>query len=537
MTLALRPYQRESCDALYNYWENGGGNALIVLPTGAGKSLVIATIVRELMTANPAMRIGIVTHTKELIAQNFKELLKFWPQAPAGIYSAGIGRRDTHSRVLFCGIQSVWNKIDRIGKFDLIIVDEAHLISRSADTTYGKFLSDMRAANADLRVAGLTATPYRLDSGRLDRGSDKLFDQVVYDANVRDLIVQGYLSPLVSRPAEKEFDLSGVRKRGGDYIPGEQEVAINKDWIIREAVSDLIAKGADRRAWLVFTAGVDHAKNVRDEIRSRGITCEMVTGETPNGERDRIIRDYAQGNIRSLVNVNVLAIGFNVPHVDLIALMRKTLSPGLYIQQVGRAFRNAPAKKDALILDFAGNVRTHGPVDMVNVSGSSGAKGDGAVKEDDVRAKECPGCKSLVALNTRTCPVCSHEWPMVDKPKHEAVADSTLPILSTEAPAWLHVDGVRYFKHNKPEAPPSMRVEYACGIATHRCWICFEHAGYARQKAEAWWRQNATGPVPATIDEAITRQAEINCPGEIRVKANGRYFEIVGYRTLRRDAA
>jgi len=138
--IQLRPYQRASIDALYSYWSEGGGNGLIVLPTGAGKSLVLASLVKELLGQYPTLRIGCITHVKELIVQNFQELIRLWPDAPAGIFSAGVGRRDTHSRILFCGIQSVWNKTDVLGKFDVLIVDEAHLIPRNVDTTYGKFI-------------------------------------------------------------------------------------------------------------------------------------------------------------------------------------------------------------------------------------------------------------------------------------------------------------------------------------------------------------------------------------------------------------
>ncbi len=173
--MELRPYQRESIDALYEHWQSGGGNGLIVIPTGGGKSLIIATLLREIMTTWPLMRVGMITHTKELISQNYAELLKVWPQAPAGIYSAGIGRRDTRHPILFCGVQSVWNKTDLIGRFDLLLIDEAHLISRSAGTMYGKFLAALKERQTDFRIVGLTATPYRLDSGRLDKGPDRLF--------------------------------------------------------------------------------------------------------------------------------------------------------------------------------------------------------------------------------------------------------------------------------------------------------------------------------------------------------------------------
>lgn len=534
--LTLRPYQRESIDALYAYWNRGGGNGLLVIPTGGGKSLIIATIIREMLEQWPSLRICVVTHTKELIAQNFQELLKLWPQAPAGINSAGIGRRDTRSEILFCGIQSVWNKVREIGAFDLIIVDEAHLISRSADTSYGKFFAAMREVVPDMRVLGATATPYRLDSGRLDRGKDRLFDDVVYEAKVPDLIEAGYLSPLVSKATVTALDVSGVGKRGGEFIAGALEAAVDQDWITRSAVDEIASFGASRKAWLVFCTGVDHAVHVRDEIRSRGITCETVTGETPNGERDRIIRNFREGRVQCLTNANVLSIGFNVPAVDLVALLRPTQSAGLYIQQVGRAFRTAPGKRDALILDFAGNVKRHGPVDDVSPKGS-GPKGEPEKPADDrPKAKECPGCQSLVALNTRVCMSCGHEWPREDVPKHDARADSERPIMSTGAPVWLPVDSVRYFRHSKPGSDTSLRVEYMCGVTIYRDWVNLESPN-ARYYATKWWRANAVGPCPETVEEALKRQAEILPASEILVTPSGKHFKVVAVRGLLLEAA
>ena len=527
--LDLRPYQREAIDALYSYWSSGGGNGLIVLPTGAGKSLVLAALCQELLQNYQALRIGVVTHVKELIAQNYQELLRLWPSAPAGIYSAGIGRRDTRAQILFCGIQSVWNKVQLLGGFDLLLVDECHLIPRSADTSYGKFISRLKDETPDMRVTGLTATPFRLDSGRLDAGKDRLFDGIVYEANVADLIEAGYLSPLVSKATIQQLDTTGVAKRGGEFVAGALEIAVDKDWITRAAVAEMAQFGADRRAWLAFCAGVRHATNVRDAIRAAGFTCETVTGETPKADRDRIIRQFRDGHIRCLTSVGVLGTGFNVPHVDMIALLRPTQSAGLYVQQVGRALRRAPGKENALILDFAGLVKKHGPIDTVTVSSAAASKESDGEKE--VRAKECPNCASLVALAARQCPQCSYLWPAREEPpKHEATADASTAILSRGQPTWIDVDGARYYLHRKEGSPDSVRAEYQCGFTVHKEWLCFSHQGYARQKAESWWLRAAGTALPRSTEEALSRIAECRAPAAISIRPSGRYFEIVGRR-------
>jgi DNA repair protein RadD len=521
--LTLRPYQRESLDALYHYWNEGGGNGLIVLPTGAGKALAIAALTSELLQKWPDLRIGIVTHTRELVGQNFKELLGYWPGAPAGIYSAGLGRRDTRSRILFMSIQSVAKKVRQLGAFDVIIVDECHLIPRSSDTSYGRFLADLRDLTPDMRVVGTTATPYRLDSGRLDEGAGAIFDAVVYDANVGDLIREGYLSPLVSKATLTQLDTSGVAKRGGDFVPGQLAAAVDHEEITRAAVAEMVRWGADRRAWLAFCAGVEHALHVRDAIRAAGYTAETVTGETPTGERDRIIAAFKAGRIRCLTSVSVLTTGFNVPQVDMLALLRPTQSTGLYVQMVGRALRKADGKTDALILDFAGAVRTHGPIDNVTIK--KPGKGDGPAP-----VKECPACESYVPCGALTCEVCGHQFPPREEARHDAVADATHAILSTDGPPWLDVTELAFARHQKAGSPDSLRAEFRCGITVHRVWICLEHQGTARRKAAEWWRRLGGGDVPATVGEGLARAGNLVWPDQIQVRQNGKFWEIVGYR-------
>lgn len=522
--MQLRPYQRESIDALYEHWEAGGGNGLIVIPTGGGKSLIIATLLRELMTSYPLMRIGMITHTKELISQNAAELIKVWPQAPIGIYSAGIGRRDTRQPILFCGVQSVWNKTDLIGRFDLLLIDEAHLISRNAGTMYGKFLDATRAKQPDIRVVGLTATPYRLDSGRLDKGPDRLFDKIVYEANVADLISDGYLSPLTSKATHAEISTEGVHRRGGEFIPGELEAAAMTGDLVERAAAEIVARGASRRAWLAFCTGIDHAAAVRDAIRRHGITAEAVDGSMPAKERDRIIQSFRHGGIRCLTSVNVLSIGFNVPHVDLVALMRPTESAGLYIQQVGRAFRRAPGKDNALILDFSGNVRKHGPVDAVTPPGGPKGKGNGGDSDPEVRVKVCPSCETMVAPRVMQCPDCGHEWHA--EPKHEAKPDDVDIISGRDRDGWMQVRDVAYYQHRKrgaEDAPPTLRVAYGVGYITVNQWWCFSHpqGSMPQRKAAGFWLEAGGNlPVPGSVDEALRRQDELRAPVAIRYRAS-----------------
>jgi DNA repair protein RadD len=529
MSLSLRPYQREAVDALYRFWEGGGGNGLLVLPTGAGKSLVLATIIKELSEQYPGLRIACVTHSKELIVQNFGEILKIWPSAPVGIYSAGVGRRDARAKVLFCGIQSVFNKVAAIGKIDLLIVDEAHLIPRNSMTMYGKFIERLKDLSSDMRIVGLTATPFRTGEGRLDAGEDALFDGVVYEAKVIDLIDQGYLSPLKSKAGIAKIDVSGVHTRAGDYVQSELEAAAMKGDLVKQAVSEIVALGHDRKAWLAFCSGVEHAEAVAAAMREAGIAAQSIDGTMEKAHRDTLIRDFRQGRIRCLTSVNLLAIGFNVPHVDLVALMRPTKSAGLYVQSVGRAFRIAEGKQDALILDYANVIRRHGPVDAVSLEApkTKGSSGDG----EYTAAKECPNCQALVAPGVRSCPDCGFEWPIEERPKHESTADDSVAVLSNEPvpPKMLPVVDWEFRVWQKLGSPDSVRVSYYAGISTVNEWLAFEYSGRPREHACRWWSLHSGAmPFPKTTAEAMQRTGELSMPATISVKPNGKYLEVVG---------
>lgn len=522
-TMVLRPYQSGAIQGIYNYFHADTGNPLVVIPTAGGKSLVMATFIEGVLKAFPDQRILIVTHVRELIEQNYAELKKLWPQAPAGIYSAGLKQRDIHARILFAGIQSIHKRFYDVQQCDLVLIDEAHLIPRSSNTLYRRFLSGLARLNPQMKVIGLTATPYRLDSGLLHEGDDAIFTDIAYEVSVRELIDQGYLSPLLSKRMATQIDLTGVGTCGGEFIAKDLEAAVDKDSITQAAVDEIFSYGKDRKSWLIFCAGVDHAYHVRDAIRARGVSCETIVGETPGAQREAIINDFKAGRIQCLTNANVLTTGFNAPGVDLLAMLRPTKSAGLYVQIVGRGCRLAPAKTDCLVLDFAGNIARHGPIDAVNPKRPKGGE-DGVAP-----TKACPECDSIVHASVRTCPDCGHVFPPPEL-KIDAKA-SNLDILSSGKSEWVPVTRVAYARHDKPGKPPSLRVDYWSGLTHHSEWICIEHQGYPRQKAASWWANRAQGlPLPQRVDEAIACAPKLRCPSEIAVRPSGRYTEIVGAR-------
>lgn len=520
--LTLRPYQQAAIDAIYGYFAENRGHPLVVIPTAGGKSLVMAAFIEGVLRAWPDQRILIVTHVRELIAQNFSELIGLWRDAPAGICSAGLGRRDLGARILFAGIQSIYRRAYDVQQCDLVLIDEAHLIPAASDTMYRRFLDTLARINPQLKVIGFTATPYRLDSGMLHEGKGALFTDIAYEVSVRQLIDDGYLCPLVSKAAETRLDVTGVGSRGGEFIPSQLQAAVDLPETTEAAIDEVVRLGAERKSWLAFCAGVEHATHVAEAIRARGFSAATIFGDTPKPERDRTIAAFKRGEIRALASMGVLTTGFNAPGVDLIAMLRPTKSAGLYVQMAGRGTRLAPEKENCLVLDFAGNVARHGPIDAVKPKRPGSGEGEAPVKV-------CPDCQSILATAVRLCPDCGHAFP---PPKVQVDREaSTLAILTTGKPQWLQVDEVFYRAHEKPGSRPTLQVEYQCGLVRHREWVCFEHTGYARQKAVAWWRQRAQGmPVPHTVTEALAWSRQIAAPTEIAVRPSGRFTEIVSVR-------
>ena len=521
--LTLRPYQQAAITAIYGYFQNSTGNPLVVIPTAGGKSLVMAAFIEGVLKAWPDQRILIVTHVRELIAQNHAEMIGLWPEAPAGIYSAGLGKREAQARILFAGIQSIHRRAQEIGHTDLVLIDEAHLIPGNSSTMYRRFLDGLAQINPALKVIGLTATPFRLDSGMLHEGKSALFTDIAYEAPVRDLIDAGYLSPLVSKQPATRLDVSKVGTRAGDFIQRDLAAAVDQEAITRSAVTEIIEHGAERKSWLAFCSGVEHARHVAEEFGRQGISCRTIFGDTPKEERDALIAAFKRGEVRALASMGVLTTGFNAPGVDLIALLRPTKSAGLYVQMVGRGTRLAPGKENCLVLDFAGNVRRHGPIDLVR------PKRPGEAGGGEAPTKVCPVCESIIALSATECPDCGYEFPA--RMVKIAPTAGTLPVLSPKAPQWLQVSGVSYSRHDKLGGLPSLKVTYNCGLTSYSEWVCIEHQGYARQKAAEWWRKRAPGcPVPLSVDEAIAQTARLARPSDISVRPSGRYFEISDHR-------
>lgn len=511
-------------------------NPLVVMPTGAGKSIVVAAIIKDMLERFGGRRVLVLTHQKELIAQNFEKLQTLYPQCEPGIYSASLGRKETNNKVLFCGIQSVHKKAHQLGDFSLILIDECHTIPKSGSGMYRRFIDDMNRLCGKVPVIGLTATPYRMDSGYLHKGDGALFTDIAYEVFINDLLERGYLCPLTTKQVGFVIDTQGVKKRGGEFIAEDLEAVV--DPVTESALADAIPRIEGRKSGIVFCVTVRHAHHVSEYLNDNGITCKVVSGETPKAERDHLLKQYKAGAIRCLANVNVLTTGFDAPATDFLIMLRPTQSPGLYVQMGGRGMRLYEGKTDCLVLDYAGNIQRHGPIDAITIKEKKG-KGEG-----EAPVKVCPECESIVHASLRVC-ACGHEFPppALKIEKHASKA----AILSKDyEPEWKFVSYTTYSRWpGKDGKPDTMRVDYMddsglfpIKIASE--FVCVFHPmGWAREKAAKWCMKRNT-----TIDKVIKELEENDFwylhTEAILIDTRGKYATIVNYqfdRDLASDAA
>ena len=498
--IVLRPYQEAAKTAVYDHLRRRDDNPCAVVPTAGGKTPIMSSICKDAVGQWDG-RVLILAHVKELLEQTADKLQAVCPEVNFGIYSAGLKRRDTDHPVIVAGIQSVYKRACELDAFDLVMVDEAHLIPLEGDGMYRRFLADAKVINPNLRVIGFTATPFRLKTGPICT-PDGFLNHVCYEVGVRELIRDGFLCALVTKAGKAKADTTNLHVRAGEFLADEVEDLMDQDELVGAACEEIVAQTISRNATLIFASGVKHGQHIVDVLkREHGVACGFVCGETSTSERDATLGRFKAGELKYLCNINVLTTGFDAPNIDCVALVRPTMSPGLYYQMVGRGFRLHPSKKDCLVLDFGGNVLRHGPVDAIQLTTLD--RGDGQAP-----AKECPECQAVIAAGFATCPQCGYVFPPPERKQHDAEA-SEAGILSGQVTTTEYsVEDVFYNIHTKRGAseddPKTLRVEYRVGWhSTKAEWICFEHEGYARQKAAAWWRLRSPDPVPDTIEQAI----------------------------------
>ena len=543
--MKLRDYQEESVNALINAVLTKPCNPLAALPTGTGKSLVIAGFVQTALSVHPGTRFVMATHVKELVEQNYEKMLALMPNAPIGVYSAGLRRRDTALPIIYGSVASMVNRVAEFGHRDFLIVDEAHMVSPRDGTNYQKLIAGLKERNPRMMVVGLSATPFRLGQGHLTEGDDGIFNEVAIDLTgvqaYNRFVDEGYLSPIIPKRTRARIDVDGVGMVGGEFNGRQLREASDKEAITRAAIEESLEYGADRACWLTFASGVEHAEHIAEMQRSMGINAACVHSKMTTAERDERLRDFRAGKLRSMVGYKVLTTGFDHPPIDMVIDLYATASPGMHVQKYGRGGRPyyAPGfdlstaegrlsaiensvKRNCLVLDFAKNVERLGPINDPRIPKRKG-KGTG-----EVPVRICDVCGTYNHASARVCIGCGTEFTF--KPKiyteagEEEIVRSSMPVLE-----YLDVTRVFYSKHVKKGGLPTLKVSYLSGLDRYNEWVALEHTGYARRNAAEWWRKRHASDPPDTVDEALERVSALAVPRRITVQTNLPYPKVISH--------
>lgn len=509
----LREYQTKSVAATIKFLLKDRGNPLIALPTGAGKTPVIAELVNKLDG-----KIVVISHVKEILEQNLKALEKHLPHRKISVNSAGLDRREVGD-ITVAGIQSIFRKPKLFKDFKYIIIDECHLIPNDGEGMYRTFLDSLKGI-----VIGLTATPYRTGWGVI-YGKTKMFSDLVIDytsgSKFTGLIELGYLSDLRTKATSLKLATDDIKLIGGDFDLKGLSKSLDKDEITKTAIEEVILKGKDRKKWLIFAIDIDHAEHIAELLLQSGISA-MVLHSKMEFDRDKTIKESKLGKYQAVVNVNMLTTGYDDPSIDLVVLLRPTLSASLHVQMIGRGLRIAEGKKDCLVLDFAGNTSRLGAINNITVR----ERGEKRPGDGNPIMKDCPKCDEILFPAVRVCPSCGHKF--VFKTRLENTSGNQ-DIIDTGKPKWHKVDSIQYSLHKKQNGPDTMVAMYFCNYDVYKEWVCIEHTGYAKHMANHWVKKRGIDEGIDTVKQLLDKVHLLKTPNKIRIDKSGKYNSIIDY--------
>ena len=520
MIQGMRDYQQEAVDKTIKDLNSSASCApLIALPTGAGKTYVIAGLIDAMLKDDPDASVLVIAHVKEILMQN-RESIEGVLHQSVSTYSAGLGTKQI-GRITVAGIQSIYKDPDIFRDFSLILIDEAHLIPAHSEGMYRTFLAEMIYS----RVVGLTATPFRMSTGYI-YGKERIFSHLSIDltnfAGFNRLLDNGYLCRLTSKSTALQLRTEGVKITGGDFNERALSEANNRSEITTAAIDEILDLGKNRKKILIFAIDIKHAENIVEELKSRDTTAEYVHSKMDK-DRDGIIRRFKENEFRCLVNVNILTTGFDDPSIDLVVLLRPTQSPVLHVQTIGRGLRIHHDKSDCMVLDFAGNISRLGCINDIQVKEKKKRKKD---PDAEPRAKECPECLCLLPPRVMVCE-CGYHFPIKEKILREAAWDNPIKESKRTTKAWFQVYESKFSRYTKYGSPPMIKASFDLGGKTVHKYVCVEHSGWAKTFADAFTRSLGL-PECSTVEEFVRAvESATRTPAKLLIETEGKYPEIL----------
>lgn len=545
--MRLRPYQLATLRAVAAWLRERTDDGVVALPTGSGKTIIFAALLADLVRLFGAkgLRFLVLVPRQELALQAEAKIRAAFDliglTQTVGVCCGSLGRHETDADVVIASPVTARNRLADLGAYNLVVVDEAHLLPTDDEAVARQVLATLRERNPRLRVLGFTATPWRLDGG-LIYGADRLFPHLVHRVEIRDLIDAGYLAPVrtvagAHGASVQTDDAQLVPIRNGEFANDAVQAIANDTERVRLAVGELLTRARDRRTVLVFACGVEHAHHVAAELIAQGEVAEVVTGETPREERAGILERFAVGTLRFVVNVECLTTGLDVPRIDCIGVLRPTLSTGLWCQMLGRGLRTASGKTDCLILDFAGNAHRHGPLDALDI------REDRKVRRGtQAPTKTCPRCENIVGLAAGSCDNCGHQWSTERGVRHD-VTPSDAPLWKADAVAMRVRDLQIRHREGRGDKLATVTLAWTVQGSDVFAWqsLCLDHwrhpdprKRWAATAAARTWREVFGTSAPRSVAEALRmdlpalRRKALDRVCAVRARRDGRWLNVVG---------
>ena len=586
--MELRQYQHECIDALFDYFEKKGGtdantglptkaNPLAALPCSTGKSVIIAYFIKRALQMHPETRICMATHVKTLIRQNYSKIKEAWPQAPVGLFSAGLKKKQHADAIVYGGIRSMVGKYPMFGYRDILIIDETHLVSEDSEASYIKFIWELMYGeyvkpgeeptheqfqkalanpncNPYLKIIGFSATCFRQGLGYLTNG--RIFTDFAYNLctpqGYTRLFAEGYLSPIYARPTQTTLDVTGLRVVNGDYNQTDLQAKIDTKDINQRCLAELVQNAHNRRCGLIFASGIEHAEHL-NELMNNVFNEECVVVHSGNKEyprteveNDDALEMWLTGQVKWAVNVNSLTTGVDNTMIDIMAVLRPTLSSVLWVQLLGRASRPYYAKGynlndlsqrlealkngklSPVVLDFAGNTPRLGPMDDPKIPKmKSGIEGDMPVKI-------CGQCGTYNHARATECICCEAPFPINSK---LSSTPSAQPLLRSEMPIVESYNVIRAIYQpyvSKATKRNMIKVAYYCDrLKTFFEYVTLESnptsgkLDYATKRGRDFWRQRHHTEPPLSNETFLLMSESLRVPKKVNVWTNKQNPEIL----------